>query len=256
MEFAQADRIAGNFIVNIPMATEILRLEGIRRELELSRDVRQTIIPNLSMEIMAGEFVAITGPSGSGKSTLLYIMGGLDKPTYGKVWLDGEEITEKDETAMTRIRNEKIGFIYQFHFLLPEFNAVENVSMPMMIGGRFSRKEIRERAMNLLDTVGLDNKYTNKPSQLSGGQQQRVAIARALANEPKVLLGDEPTGNLDSKSARNVYELFDRLNRELNQTVIVVTHDEEFANRAGRRIHLVDGMIESDSAPKSAALSV
>ncbi|KUL26275.1 ABC transporter ATP-binding protein [Chlorobium limicola] len=238
------------------MATEILRLEGIRRELELSRDVRQTIIPNLSMEIMAGEFVAITGPSGSGKSTLLYIMGGLDKPTYGKVWLDGEEITEKDETAMTRIRNEKIGFIYQFHFLLPEFNAVENVSMPMMIGGRFSRKEIRERAMKLLDTVGLDNKYTNKPSQLSGGQQQRVAIARALANEPKVLLGDEPTGNLDSKSARNVYELFDRLNRELNQTVIVVTHDEEFANRAGRRIHLVDGMIESDSAPKSAALSV
>jgi len=238
------------------MATEILRLEGIRRELELSRDVRQTIIPNLSLEIMAGEFVAITGPSGSGKSTLLYIMGGLDKPTYGKVWLDGEEITEKDETAMTRIRNEKIGFIYQFHFLLPEFNAVENVSMPMMIGGRFSRKEIRERAMKLLDTVGLDNKYTNKPSQLSGGQQQRVAIARALANDPKVLLGDEPTGNLDSKSARNVYELFDRLNRELNQTVIVVTHDEEFANRAGRRIHLVDGMIESDSAPKSAALSV
>ena len=110
--------------------------------------------------------------------------------------------------------------------------------------------------MKLLDTVGLDNKYTNKPSQLSGGQQQRVAIARALANDPKVLLGDEPTGNLDSKSARNVYELFDRLNRELNQTVIVVTHDEEFANRAGRRIHLVDGMIESDSAPKSAVLSV
>jgi len=255
MEVAQADRIAGNFIDNILMATEILRLEGIRRELELSRDVRQTIIPNLSLEIMAGEFVAITGPSGSGKSTLLYIMGGLDKPTYGKVWLDGEEITEKDETAMTRIRNEKIGFIYQFHFLLPEFNAVENVSMPMMINGRFSRKEIRERAMKLLDTVGLDNKYTNKPSQLSGGQQQRVAIARALANEPKVLLGDEPTGNLDSKSARNVYELFD-LNRELNQTVIVVTHDEEFANRAGRRIHLVDGMIESDSVPKSAALSV
>lgn len=180
MEVAQADRIAGNFIDNILMATEILRLEGIRRELELSRDVRQTIIPNLSLEIMAGEFVAITGPSGSGKSTLLYIMGGLDKPTYGKVWLDGEEITEKDETAMTRIRNEKIGFIYQFHFLLPEFNAVENVSMPMMINGRFSRKEIRERAMKLLDTVGLDNKYTNKPSQLSGGQQQRVAIARRL----------------------------------------------------------------------------
>ncbi len=228
------------------MNEPILRLEGIRRELELSKDIRQTIIPNLSLEIGAGEFIAITGPSGSGKSTLLYIMGGLDKPTFGQVWLDGEDITAKNETEMTRIRNEKIGFIYQFHFLLPEFSALENVSMPMMINGRRSRKEIRERASLLLDMVEMQNKYTNKPSQLSGGQQQRVAIARALANEPKVLLGDEPTGNLDSRSADNVYQLFDRLNRELNQTIIVVTHDEDFANRAGRRIHLVDGTIESD----------
>jgi lipoprotein-releasing system ATP-binding protein len=229
------------------MAETILRLEGIRRELELSRDVRQTIIPNLSLDVFKGEFVAITGPSGSGKSTLLYIMGGLDKPTFGRVWLDGQDITETDESEMTVIRNEKIGFIYQFHFLLPEFNAVDNVSLPMLIRRKFSKKEIRERAMQLLDMVGLEDKYTNKPNQLSGGQQQRVAIARALANDPKVLLGDEPTGNLDSRSADNVYQLFDRLNRELNQTVIVVTHDEEFANRAGRRIHLVDGMIASDS---------
>ncbi|AOS84276.1 ABC transporter ATP-binding protein [Chlorobaculum limnaeum] len=229
------------------MAETILRLEGIRRELELSRDVRQTIIPNLSLDIFAGEFVAITGPSGSGKSTLLYIMGGLDKPTFGKVWLDGQEITGVDETEMTIIRNQKIGFIYQFHFLLPEFSAPDNVMMPMLIRRKYGKKEIRERAMKLLDMVGLEDKYTNKPNQLSGGQQQRVAIARALANEPKVLLGDEPTGNLDSRSANNVYELFARLNRELNQTVIVVTHDEEFANRAGRRIHLVDGKIESDS---------
>ncbi len=228
------------------MAETILRLENIRKELGLSKAIRQTIIPNLSLEVMAGEFVAITGPSGSGKSTLLYIMGGLDKPTAGKVWLDGEAITDKNEAEMNRIRNEKIGFIYQFHFLLPEFNAVENVSMPMMINGRRSRKEIRERAMKLLDMVDMQNKYTNKPSQLSGGQQQRVAIARALANEPKILLGDEPTGNLDSRSANNVYQLFDRLNQELNQTVIVVTHDEEFANRARRRLHLVDGQIESD----------
>jgi lipoprotein-releasing system ATP-binding protein len=228
------------------MAAMILKLEGIRKELELSRDIRQTIIPNLSLQIKAGEFVAITGPSGSGKSTLLYIMGGLDKPTAGKVWLDGDAITEKNETEMNHIRNEKIGFIYQFHFLLPEFNAVDNVSMPMMINGRRSRKEIKDRAKMLLDLVEMQNKYTNKPSQLSGGQQQRVAIARALANEPKVLLGDEPTGNLDSRSADNVYQLFDRLNKELHQTVIVVTHDEEFANRAGRRINLVDGMIESD----------
>ncbi|RXK84718.1 ABC transporter ATP-binding protein [Chlorobaculum sp. 24CR] len=235
------------------MAESILRLEGVRRELELSRDVRQTIIPNLSLDIFEGEFVAITGPSGSGKSTLLYIMGGLDKPTFGKVWLDGQEITGLDEAEMTIIRNQKIGFIYQFHFLLPEFSAVDNVMMPMLIRRKYGKKEIRERAMQLLDMVGLDNKYTNKPSQLSGGQQQRVAIARALANEPTVLLGDEPTGNLDSRSANNVYELFARLNRELNQTVIVVTHDEEFANRAGRRIHLVDGKIESDSQNGKAA---
>ena len=228
------------------MAEVILKLEGIRKELELSKDIRQTIIPNLSVEIMAGDFVAITGPSGSGKSTLLYIMGGLDKPTAGKVWLDGEAINEKSEPEMNKIRNEKIGFIYQFHFLLPEFNAVDNVSMPMMINGKRTRKEIKDRAKMLLDLVEMQNKYTNKPSQLSGGQQQRVAIARALANEPKILLGDEPTGNLDSRSANNVYQLFDRLNQELQQTVIVVTHDEEFANRAGRRIHLVDGQIESD----------
>jgi len=229
------------------MAETILKLEGIRRELELSRDVRQTIIPNLSLEIFAGEFVAITGPSGSGKSTLLYIMGGLDKPTFGNVWLDGQEITGISETEMTIIRNQKIGFIYQFHFLLPEFSALDNVMMPMLIRRKFGKKEIRERAMKLLDMVGLGDKYSNKPNQLSGGQQQRVAIARALANEPKVLLGDEPTGNLDSRSANNVYELFARLNRELKQTVIVVTHDEDFANRAGRRIHLVDGKIEKDS---------
>ena len=228
------------------MAEVILKLEGIRKELELSKDIRQTIIPNLSVEILAGDFVAITGPSGSGKSTLLYLMGGLDKPMAGKVWLDGEAINEKSEPEMNKIRNEKIGFIYQFHFLLPEFNAVDNVSMPMMINGKRTRKEIKDRAKMLLDLVEMQNKYTNKPSQLSGGQQQRVAIARALANDPKVLLGDEPTGNLDSRSANNVYNLFDRLNRELHQTVIVVTHDEEFANRAGRRINLVDGKIESD----------
>ncbi|NTV97809.1 MAG: ABC transporter ATP-binding protein [Chlorobiaceae bacterium] len=232
------------------MAETILKLENIRRELELSKDVLQTIIPNLSFEVSVGEFVCITGPSGSGKSTLLYIMGGLDKPTFGKVWIDGEDISEKNETEMTRIRNEKIGFIYQFHFLLPEFSALENVSMPMMINGSRNRKEIRERAMMLLDTVGMSNKYANKPNQLSGGQQQRVAIARALANEPKLLLGDEPTGNLDSKSAGNVYELFEKLNRENDQTIVVVTHDEEFANRAGRRIHLVDGIIESDTMLK------
>ena len=173
-------------------------------------------------------------------------MGGLDKPSFGEVWLDGINITDKNENEMSRIRNEKIGFIYQFHFLLPEFTAVENVSMPMMINNRKTKTEIRARAEMLLDRVGLSDRYDYRPSQLSGGQQQRVAVARSLANDPKVVLGDEPTGNLDSKSGNQVYELFETLNKEFNQTVIFVTHDEEFAHRAKRRIHLVDGKIDSD----------
>lgn len=223
-----------------------MKLVSVRKELELSRDIRQTIIPGISLEIEEGELISITGPSGSGKSTLLYLMGGLDKPTFGEVWLDGENITDRNEREMTRIRNEKIGFIYQFHFLLPEFTAVENVSMPMMINAGRPKSAIRRRAEELLDMVGLQDRRTYRPSQLSGGQQQRVAIARALANEPKIVLGDEPTGNLDSRSGNQVYELFEKLNRELGQTVIFVTHDEDFARRARRRIHLVDGKIDSD----------
>ena len=228
------------------MSKTILKLVSVRRELELSRDIRQTIIPGLSLEIEEGEFISITGPSGSGKSTLLYIMGGLDKPSFGEVWLDGMNITDKNENEMSRIRNEKIGFIYQFHFLLPEFTAVENVSMPMMINNRKTKAEIRTRAEMLLDRMGLSDRYDYRPSQLSGGQQQRVAVARSLANDPKIVLGDEPTGNLDSKSGNHVYALFEKLNKEFNQTVIFVTHDEEFARRAKRRIHLVDGKIDSD----------
>ncbi len=223
----------------------ILKLVSVRRELELSRDIRQTILPGISIEIREGEFISITGHSGSGKSTLLYIMGGLDKPTFGEVWLEGVNITDKTEKEMSVIRNRKIGFIYQFHFLLPEFTAVENVGMPMMIGNR-PKSEIRKRAEMLLDRVGLSDRYDYRPSQLSGGQQQRVAVARALANNPKIVLGDEPTGNLDTKSGKQVYELFEEMNEEFNQTIIFVTHDEDFARRAKRRIHLVDGKIASD----------
>ncbi len=224
----------------------ILKLVSVRRELELSRDIRQTILPGISLEIQEGEFISITGHSGSGKSTLLYIMGGLDKPTFGEVWLEGVNLTDKTEKEMSVIRNRKIGFIYQFHFLLPEFTAVENVGMPMMIGSR-PKSEIRERAQMLLDRVGLSDRYDYRPSQLSGGQQQRVAVARALANNPKIVLGDEPTGNLDTKSGKQVYELFEEMNEVFNQTIIFVTHDEDFARRAKRRIHLVDGKIDSDS---------
>ncbi len=224
----------------------MIKLVSVKKQLNLSKDIRQTIIPNLTLDIQKGEFVAITGPSGSGKSTLLYIMGGLDKPTSGEVWLDGENIAKKNEDEMTRIRNEKIGFIYQFHFLLPEFTALDNVMMPMLINPKFNRKTAKARAEMLLETVGLSNKMNNKPSQLSGGQQQRVAIARSLSTEPVVLFGDEPTGNLDSKSAHNVYRLFNTLNKEFQQTIVIVTHDEEFARTAHRKIHLVDGKIDSD----------
>lgn len=227
------------------MAETILRLEGIRKELELSRDVRQTILPNLSLEIFEGEFVAITGPSGSGKSTLLYIMGGLDKPTFGKVWLDGQEITGLDEAEMTVIRNRKIGFIYQFHFLLPEFSAVDNVMMPMLIRRKYGKKEIRERAMKLLDMVGLEDKYTNKPNQLSGGQQQRVAIARALSNDPLVILADEATGNLDSKSGQEILAMFDDLHAQ-GRTLVFVTHDERMVERCTRILRLKDGYLDRD----------
>lgn len=224
----------------------MIKLVSIKKQLNLSKDIRQTIIPNLTLDIQKGEFLAITGPSGSGKSTLLYIMGGLDKPTSGEVWLDGENIAKKNEDEMTRIRNEKIGFIYQFHFLLPEFTALDNVMMPMLINPKFNRKTAKARAEMLLETVGLSNKMNNKPSQLSGGQQQRVAIARSLSTEPVVLFGDEPTGNLDSKSAHNVYRLFNTLNKEFQQTIVIVTHDDEFARTAHRKIHLVDGKIDSD----------
>jgi len=221
------------------MAEEILRLEHIRRELELSRDVRQTIIPNLSLEIPAGEFLSITGPSGSGKSTLLYIMGGLDKPTSGRVRLAGEDITEKNETEMTRIRNSNIGFIYQFHFLLPEFNALENVSMPMMISGRFSRKEIKERAMELLAMVELGEKHANRPSQLSGGQQQRVAIARALAADPKVMLLDEPFGALDLQIRESMQEFLYQLWERSGLTALLITHDLEEALLMAQKVHIM-----------------
>ncbi len=224
----------------------MIKLVSVKKQLNLSKDIRQTIIPNLTLDIQKGEFLAITGPSGSGKSTLLYIMGGLDKPTSGEVWLDGENIAKKNEDEMTRIRNEKIGFIYQFHFLLPEFTALDNVMMPMLINPKFNRKTAKARAEMLLETVGLSNKMNNKPSQLSGGQQQRVAIARSLSTEPVVLFGDEPTGNLDSKSAHNVYRLFNTLNKEFQQTIVIVTHDDEFARTAHRKIHLVDGKIDSD----------
>jgi len=228
---------------------QIVRLEQVRKELTVKNggeEVITTILPGISFEVERGEFTAITGPSGSGKTTLLYLMGGLDKPNSGKVILDGEEISAMTEEQLAGMRNAKLGFVYQFHFLLPEFTAVENVMMPMLARGRWSVARARKRATELLSQLDLSDKVHNKPNQLSGGQQQRVAIARALANHPMVLLADEPTGNLDSKSAEVIYKLFAELNEETGQTIVVVTHDEHFASETKRILHILDGQLDSD----------
>ncbi len=232
------------------MSKTIIKLENVNKTLVNKSDgevVKTTIIPGINFEISEGEFTSITGPSGSGKTTLLYLMGGLDRPTKGKVFLENEEISKMKEEKLAELRNNKFGFIFQFHFLLPEFSSIENVMMPMLARGKTKINIARKRAKELLVQVGLEDKLNNKPNQLSGGQQQRVAVARSLANSPKVLLADEPTGNLDSRNSENIYSLFDKLNRENGQTIIVVTHDDHFADRTGRKIHIIDGKIDSDT---------
>jgi lipoprotein-releasing system ATP-binding protein len=208
--------------------------------------VETLALDGVCLTIAAGEFASIIGPSGSGKSTLLYLLGLLDRPTSGEVRFEGRAIHELDDLALARLRNQRMGFIYQFHFLLPEFSAAENIMIPMLAQGRATRREATERARELLALLDLGDKADKRPNQLSGGEQQRVAIARALANRPAVIFGDEPTGNLDTKNSRNIFDIFERLNREQGQTVVVVTHDTELAKRAPRVIHVRDGKVEGE----------
>ena len=201
-------------------------------------------LKNVSLNINKGEFVAIIGPSGSGKSTLMHVIGLLDKPTSGEVFLEGSEVHNLSEVAQAELRNKHIGFIFQIFNLLPRTSALENTEMPLIYSG-VARKEREEKAIEALKVVGLGEKLYNKPSQLSGGQQQRVAIARALINNPSLILADEPTGNLDSKSGEEILSLLTDLNKKGN-TIVVVTHDLDIARRAQRIITIRDGEILSD----------
>lgn len=201
------------------------------------------VLTGITMQVKTGEFLTISGASGAGKSTLLHILGLLDEPTKGKVFFKGVDSDSLTGKKKAELRNKSIGFVFQFFHLLPEFNAFENVLLPALIHKNgFSRKEMKERAQNLLDQVGLGHRLTHKPSELSGGEQQRVAIARALMNNPDIILADEPTGNLDRSSSDEIVTILRDLNTRFSQTIVIVTHNMEFAQLGDRQLRMVDGL--------------
>ena len=213
----------------------------------LAGTVPVTLVADIDLAIHEKQFVAITGPSGSGKSSLLYLLGLLDVPTSGEVLVRGEDTSLLDDDARAEIRLETLGFIFQFHFLLPEFTTTQNVMLPMRALGKLSARQMKERAEGLLASLGLEDHLAKRPDQLSGGQRQRVAVARALANDPPVILADEPTGSLDSKSSEQVFQILRDLVDKDGRSVVAVTHAIDLAERMDRRVHLVDGRIVSDS---------
>ncbi|WP_240975922.1 ABC transporter ATP-binding protein [Chitinophaga fulva] len=201
------------------------------------------VLTDVSLDIEKGHFVSITGKSGSGKSTLLYLLSTMDTAFEGSIRINGEEMQGKRNRWLADFRNHHIGFVFQFHYLLPEFSVLRNVMLPALKLARYSPAEVEHRAMDLLKLLGVDVQATKRASLLSGGQQQRVAIARALINEPLIIMGDEPTGNLDSQNAAIVFDLFRQLSSERGQTILTVTHDDDFAKRSDKVIHLVDGKV-------------
>lgn len=220
--------------------TDILRIDNISREYKMDGVTFQAL-KNISLSIKKGEFVAIMGPSGSGKSTLMHIIGCLDRPSSGHVYIEGKDIAQANDKELAQIRNTHIGFVFQQFNLLRKTSAVTNVELPLVYA-RVAPRTRRERAIELLNEVGLSEKINNFPSQLSGGQQQRVAIARALVTNPSIVLADEPTGNLDSKSGKDIMDIFENLHSH-GRTIVLVTHDEQVANHAKRIIRIADGEI-------------
>jgi lipoprotein-releasing system ATP-binding protein len=222
----------------------VVRCSGLERSFVLDRKAsrRLEILKGIDFSVAAGEVVTIVGASGSGKSTLLHLLGGLDRPSAGAVYWEEKDLARLDDDALALLRGGHVGFVFQFHHLLPEFTALENVLIPQMIQGK-GGSAARERAEGLLARVGLSGRLHHLPSELSGGEQQRVAVARALANAPKVIFADEPTGNLDSTSSGELQELFAELNAGAGQTFVIVTHNEEFARHSNRVFRMQDGQL-------------
>ena len=224
------------------MSKKILKLENVEKKYSGSVEELH-IINNLSFSVEEGEFISILGRSGSGKSTLLNIMGLLDRVDGGKIFIGGQEVDKLSEEERDKIKNQMIGFVFQFHYLLPEFTALENVMLPALLNNFDKKLEIEKRAKELLEKVGLGERENHKPSQLSGGEKQRVAIARALINSPKILLADEPTGNLDEETSEMIFKILKDINKNEKQTIIVVTHSKDLAEISDKQLYLKKGVL-------------
>ncbi len=234
----------GHFSLPFGPMQEIIKLKGITRDFPLGNQVVK-VLKGIDMRVNKNEYIALMGPSGSGKSTLMNLIGCLDTPTSGHYWLNDQDVSQMSDNELAEVRNKEIGFVFQTFNLLPRSTALENVMLPLVYAG-MGTKERKERAEEVLQQVGLSDRMDHRPNQLSGGQRQRVAVARALVNKPSIILADEPTGNLDSKTSVEIMKLFDDIQASGN-TIILVTHEEDIAMHAKRVVRLRDGMIESDN---------
>jgi lipoprotein-releasing system ATP-binding protein len=238
---AAATSAVSSATTRAPAAGPLILASGITKSFfDVDREIR--VLVDLALTVQPGDLIAVVGQSGTGKSTLLHILGSLERPSHGTVLFEGQDLFALDEHALADFRNRRLGFVFQFHYLLADFNALENVMMPALIG-RVPEREARERAAQMLAMVGLGDKLHRRPAELSGGEQQRVAVARAVVQSPRLVLADEPTGNLDPHTADEIHELFHKLNRELDVTLIVATHNERLTRSMGRALRLKDGKL-------------